>query len=126
MKKLWQSEWFDIKFESFIEVDPHSIADEEFYKKFYQKFYQKYQSFDDLPNKYKINKIATAIDILGFSEKYQSIMSIGCGNGIIEDHILKNSNKYIVAIEPSNNTRWLSDSKNFRLIQGFFPEILSG
>ena len=126
MKKLWQSKWFEIKFNDFIKVNPNIIADEAFYKKFYEKFYEKYQSFDDLPDIYINNKISIAQDILGFSEKYKSIMSIGCGNGIIENYIVNNSSKYILAIEPSDNTRWLSNTKNLKLIQGFFQEILNG
>jgi len=117
MKKLWQTEWFHIEFKDFINVDSENIADE--------KFYEKFKSYDDLPQKYTKNKIGIANDLIGFSKSYNKIMSIGCGNGIIEDYIVKNSGISILAIEPSNNSRWLKNKNNIRFISGFFPNCIA-
>jgi len=38
MRKLWQTKWFGIQFNDFIDVDSVNIADEKFYEKFYEKF----------------------------------------------------------------------------------------
>ena len=122
MKKLWQTEWFGIRFNDFIEyVDSKNIANE----KFYEKFYEKFKSYDELPEKYKSNKIGIAKDIIGFSKDYSEIMSIGCGNGIIENYIVMNSDKSIIAIEPSNNSKWLNNQNKVKFISGFFPSCIA-
>ena len=120
MKKLWQTEWFEIEFNTFIKTDPIHIANE----KFYEKFYEKYQSYDDLPEDYKKSKISIAKDLLLFSENYNTVLSIGCGNGIIENHIAHNSDKTILAIEPSNNSHWIQNIKNITSCSGYFPQCI--
>ena len=120
MRKLWQTKWFGIQFNDFIDVDSVNIADE----KFYEKFYEKFKSFDDLPKNWVSNKLNVAKDLLEFSKDYDEVLSIGCGNGIIEDYISNNSDKFILAIEPSNNSRWIENRKNIKFISGLFPKSI--
>jgi hypothetical protein len=117
MRKIWQTEWFEIQFDTFISVDQKNIANE----KFYEKFYEKFKSFEDLPQDYRKNKIDIANFIISSSKKYNKVMSIGCGNGIIESHIKKHSDKTILAIEPSNNSKWIKNTAGVEFISGFFP-----
>ncbi|HIC10173.1 MAG TPA: class I SAM-dependent methyltransferase [Campylobacterales bacterium] len=124
MKKIWQKEWFGIKFSEFTELDSNKIASPEFYEKFYNVFYERYSSYEDLPLSYKKSKIETAKDILKLSETYDRILSIGAGNGIIEYYILQNSNKKITALEPSDNSRWLKNIDDIDFISGFFPDAV--
>ena len=86
MRKIWQTEWFGIQFSDFIDVNSMNIADEKFYEKFYERFYEKFKSFDDLPKSWVSNKLNVAKDLLEFSKNYDEVLSIGCGNGIIEDY----------------------------------------
>ena len=116
MRKLWQTKWFGIQFSDFMDVDSVNIADE--------KFYEKFKSFDDLPKNWVSNKLNVAKDLLEFSKDYDEVLSIGCGNGIIEDYISNNSDKFILAIEPSNNSRWIENRKNIKFISGLFPKSI--
>lgn len=121
MKKLWQTEWFGIKFSEFTTPNPDTIADEEFYERFYERFYEKFDSYESLPQKYRQNKTGIAKDLLRFAYHYDAMMSIGCGNGIIEHYIVNHSDKAILAIEPSNNSKWLQNEKQIKFVSGFFP-----
>jgi methyltransferase type 12 len=124
VKKIYQRDWFGINFSDFFQMDNNSIADEKFYSKFYKIFYDKFSSYDDLDEGYKKDKINIAKDLIEFSKEYSKILSIGSGNGIIEDYITKNTNKTVLAIEPSDNSRWLKGNKKCKLVSGFFPECI--
>ncbi|MGG7048309.1 MULTISPECIES: hypothetical protein [unclassified Campylobacter] len=108
MRKIYQKDWFGIRFSDFYKTDSSKIADTKFYEEFYKKFYDKFSSYDDLPEHYKECKINIAKDIINFSKDYDKVLSIGCGNGIIEDFLINSGKKCVTAIEPSDNSRWLS------------------
>lgn len=123
MRKIYQHEWFGIKFADFCKMDSKNIADEEFYKKFYKKFYETFNNYDELPTEYKDKKINIAKDILLFANDYDELLSIGCGNGIVENFIVKNSDKKVVALEPSENSIWLNGG-GCEVLTGFFPDVI--
>lgn len=119
MRKLYQTEWFGIKFNDFYKMDSMRIADYKFYEKFYDVFYNKFHSYNELPEGYKKDKI-------GIAKDYNKLLSIGCGNGIMEDFLSKNTDKKILALESSDNARWLKNNKNCKVVAGFFPQCLAG
>jgi methyltransferase type 12 len=125
MRKMYQTEWFGIKFSDFCKMDSEHIADDKFYKKFYDIFYDKFHSYDELPKDYKKDKLKLAKELILFAKDYDRLLSIGCGNGIIEDFILKNTDKKILVLEPSNNARWLQTNENCKVVVGFFPQCLA-
>lgn len=124
MKKIYQKEWFGIKFSEFTKLNSKKIADDEFYKKFYELFYKKFNSYKDISKDYIERKTNIARDIITFSKNYKDILSIGCGNGFVENFIIKNSDKNILAIEPSNNFKWLTNGGGCKTVIGFFPECV--
>ncbi len=89
MRKFWQTEWFGIKFNSFIKLSPAVQANEEFYTKFYQEFFVKYKSYEELPEKWRHGKKQLAKFIYENIKNKKNILSIGCGIGYIENEILK-------------------------------------
>mgnify|MGYP000002165476 CR=1 FL=1 len=127
MKKLYQKEWFGIKFSTLgVDLSMEKVADVEFYRKFYQEFYKKFQGYSDLPKEWRNLKdeIVTHIDEL-VDKKGKKILSIGCGTGYVENQLCEiRDNMEIIAIEPSvDMTRWIN--KKVTVLQGVFPSALS-
>ena len=128
MQKIWQTEWFNIKFNEFTDLNPDKIADSEFYKKFYELFFKKYQSYDDIDDNWKIQKKNVALDIYSNIKKNESysILSIGCGIGYIEKCIKDISDKNkdnlkLTALDPNQSSKcWIKDFLHFKA--GYFPE----
>ena len=56
MKKFYQTEWQDIKFESFSKLSQDEIADEDFYTKFYEIFFSRYFRYEDINASWLNNK----------------------------------------------------------------------
>lgn len=93
-KKFYQTQWHGIKFQNFILMDHEKLADENFYKKFYYEFYKYYSSFEDLDSQWLLSKKEIANFILrSFYRHNQTVLSIGCGIGIIEKNLLKKISK---------------------------------
>lgn len=128
MRKFWQSSWFDIQFASFAKVNSKKQTNEEFYNKFYEQFFKKFSSYDELPESWKKDKKILAEFIFQHIQGCNTILSIGCGNGFIENELSKMDWKgQLVAIEPSlNASRWLKNNEKVKLINGYFPSCLDG
>lgn len=127
MIKFWQKNWFDIEFSSFATLNPNRLANKEFYDKFYKEFYNKFNSYDDLPSRWKQDKRVLADFIFEQIKDKQKTLSIGCGSGFIETELSKKWGGELVAIEPSQNaSKWIKDHHNIKLINGYFPNCLSG
>lgn len=127
MIRMYQEHWFDIEFRSFASLSTSRIADEAFYSAFYKAFYERYGSWDDLPESYRRNKYGVADAIIEQAGADRRVLSIGCGNGIVEHRIATTSNIEVTAMEPAGVAcRWLQDTPGVEVIAGFFPEALPG
>tara|TARA_X000000368_G_scaffold408894_1_gene390106 strand:- start:743 stop:1465 length:723 start_codon:yes stop_codon:yes gene_type:complete len=128
MKKIYQNEWFDIKFSDLgIELSKKEVASVEFYSAFYRKFYQIYSSYSDLPKNWLSIKNEVAIHINNNLGDKRNILSIGCGNGYIENKLIENNKSLnIIAIEPSIDSSHLLSNSNIKILNGYFPAILKG
>ena len=91
--KQYESKWHNINFNELdIKLSLFSSANLDFYNKFYKEFFFRYNNFDDLSENWKTqkNKIAEVIEKI--LPKNSSVLSYGCGIGIIEKFIVKKRN----------------------------------
>ena len=128
MIKIFQKQWFDIPFKELGSLSPHVLADGKFYSLFYSAFYTKYTGYDALPAHYVTSKRHTAKHLTDFiiRKNAQTILSIGCGNGIIEKEIGHALPNITIDAYESNaaNSRWLRHLANIALYSGDFPACL--
>lgn len=104
----------------------HRLPDAPFYANFYKEFYSRFEGFDDLPDWYLEEKSAIAKDILAKLRGAKRLLSIGCGNGLIEKYIVERSDVRIDAMEVSlDSARWLEGVENITLYEGVFPQGIS-
>lgn len=89
MQKFYQTEWFNIQFSSFTKMNSSIQADEEFYNKFYIEFFNKFTSYEQLPENWKKDKRLLADFIFEQIKDKANVLSIGCGNGFIENELSK-------------------------------------
>lgn len=124
--KFWQTDWFNIQFSSFSTLNAEKLASEEFYDKFYEVFFDKYNSYDSLPSEWKKDKKILSNFVLKQIKEKKKILSIGCGNGFVENEISKKWSGELVAIEPSKaSSKWVSENEKIKLINGYFPNCLN-
>lgn len=124
MRKFYQKSWFDIDFKSFTELDSKRIVNMAFYDHFYDEFYKRYSSYDNLPAEWKHTQEMVADHILQQTNNKEQILSIGCGNGYIEN-LLSKEGRNITVVEPSvKATRFLKTINNVKILQGYFPNCL--
>ena len=89
MRKFYQTEWHGIPFTSFTRPSMQKLADSDFYSLFYSAFFKKYKTVNDLAPEW-INLKESAAAFIGTKiNKQQSVLSIGCGLGIIELYLLR-------------------------------------
>jgi len=91
VRRLYQQEWHGIRFDSFAEVSSSHLANGEFYKLFYSVFFKKYRNWQELDENWVKLKKETMNFIknrIG-SDKNKSILSIGCGLGLIEGWLVE-------------------------------------
>ena len=128
MNKLYQSKWHGINFKDFSACSNKKIADKSFYDKFYKQFFKKYRSFDDLDVDWVEYKETIAKEIIKEIQlkKSKSILSIGCGIGIVEKYIVENTKDVnITAIEPSEGvSKWIGNTSKIQIKDGYFPDVL--
>lgn len=86
LKRIYEKEWFGINFNSISKLSLLEIADEQFYDSFYVQFYKKYMGYNDLPKSYIHSKLKHAQIIYDYvnNDNVKTILSFGCGNGLIE------------------------------------------
>ncbi len=129
MKKLYQTSWHGIPFESFAKLSTSHLPDSSFYTSFYENFHQKYDGFDDLDQSWVSLKRQTAGLIINNPKinKSDRILSIGCGLGLIEMALLQEGFLKLEITEVSEvPLRWvlpLVPSENVHI--GFFPDCIS-
>lgn len=124
MQKLYQTEWFGIPFKEFIKFDNKKIANTDFYNAFYTELFQKYNSYSEFPEDWKKEKESVAKHLLTLTSNNASLLSIGCGNGYIEDWLSRH-HRIIHAIEPSEKALALLKKNNsIKIFTGYFPQCL--
>lgn len=125
MEKIWQKEWFGIKFREFTKISERELAGSEFYERFYQKFHERYSCYKELPESWKIQKNQVATDINTQAKSKTAILSIGCGIGYVEKLLFEMRGGGVIAIEPSQSAaKWLQDTVEVK--NGYFPHAMQG
>jgi hypothetical protein len=126
MRKIYQEEWFGIQFSSFAELDSKNIAGSDFYARFYAEFFRKFKSYDDLSEDWRSGKQEVADHLAKIIHGYSRVLSIGCGNGYIENLLVGKHNfrGTITALEPNiASCQWLN-TNHIQLVHGYFPEAI--
>jgi SAM-dependent methyltransferase len=91
MRELYQTEWHNIKFNDITKISENSLPDERFYNSFYKEFFNRYDDFSDLDPDWIRLKEGVSVHFAKkyFKNKQDSILSVGCGIGIIERKLLE-------------------------------------
>lgn len=129
MIKIFQKRWLNIEFSEFCQPTHKFMADTTFYKRFYEIFYKKYSGWGDLPSAYLRDKhrVANHLAKVITENNMQTVLSIGCGNGIIEKELIERlPNLQLFAYEPDEiNFKWLKNISNINLCAGSLSSCLS-
>ncbi|MDA9909972.1 N-terminal Xaa-Pro-Lys N-methyltransferase 1 [Gammaproteobacteria bacterium] len=88
MRPFYQKEWHGISFTSFTDTFTNKLADDEFYQVYYRKFFKKYNHFHELDKNWLMEKENVANWLVKDLPNFSNILSIGCGIGYIEQHII--------------------------------------
>lgn len=110
MRKLYQTEWHGIPFESFVKISSSKLADASFYSAFYDAFFKKYQKLNELDPSWIELKLQTKEFLKQHSKlkKDSNILSVGCGLGIIEKALIEDGYSNLSITEVSTEPlRWL-------------------
>ena len=123
--KIYQTEWYGIKFETFTHLNSNEIADAHFYEKFYEKFFDEFKNFQSIPKDIKRNKNNVAEIVFETYKNEEKILSIGCGNCLVEYFLLdkyQNEKLKIYGVDPGNSYRDWIDDKRFKYINDYFTK----
>ena len=129
MKKQFQDSWHGIEFNKFIEVSANKVAGKEFYDCFYEEFFKKYKSFLEIPDSYIEKKLVVVGYLEHKLQSKDSVLSIGCGIGLIEKLLIDEQKVQtkIISVEPSRAAiKWISKNPNVEVFNGFFPDVFTG
>lgn len=125
MKPFYQHEWFGIKFSTFSQLNAKVLPSNSFYNAFYEIFHKKYKAYEELPVKWREDKMVLVRFLQEHLKEKTNVLSIGCGNGFIENELSFLWEGELVAIEPSKNaTFWLSKNPKVNVLNGYFPDVL--
>lgn len=128
MIKVFQKGWYDISYDVFWKSSIKQVADPTFYKKFYDVFYQRYTSWDSLPAPYVKTRRLVAAQLAKqiIHKKAASVLSLGCGNGLVEKELVKliPDLKLFVFEPDETNFKWLKQLPTIQLCHGKFPTCL--
>jgi SAM-dependent methyltransferase len=128
MRKIYQTEWHGIPFNSFSILSSVQLADSRFYKSFYGAFFQRYNHLEDLDPKWvqlKLQTMQLVKERIQHS-KAERILSIGCGLGIIEKALIDDGLYNLEITEVSREPlRWVQPHISPEKVHiGFFPSCL--
>jgi ubiquinone/menaquinone biosynthesis C-methylase UbiE len=110
MRKLYQTEWHNIKFNEITKLSEDSLPNDRFYNSFYKEFFNRYDDFADLNSDWiKLKEgVADHCAQKYFKNKQDSILSVGCGIGIIEKKLLEKGFSQIYITENSEaSLNWI-------------------
>ena len=110
MRKMYETEWFGIKFSELPDNDLRQLADESFYSNFYEALFRKFKCYDELPFSYRQHKSEVAELIATQCQQSCKVLSVGCGLGYIENILIRDYSENFdlyVSDFSSVSTRWL-------------------
>ena len=93
MRKFYQTQWHDVKFDDFYQTSINNLAGAEFYDAFYSILFKKYLNYDDLDVNWRGKKNEIADWLSSISPEGGRILSIGCGIGYIEQRICSSNDR---------------------------------
>lgn len=112
MKRMWQSDWFGIKFTDLTRPNPLVRANSNFYDKLYTRLFDIYDNYDQLPDNWKQEKKKSAQWIRLKLDTGSSILSVGCGIGAIEKALIDlgiSPNRITVTDTSEKSLSWIRD-----------------
>lgn len=110
MRKMYETEWFGIKFSELPDNDLRQLADESFYSNFYAALFRKFKCYDELTPSYRQQKSETAEFIATQCQRSCKVLSVGCGLGYIENILIRDYSENFdlyVSDFSSVSMRWL-------------------
>lgn len=128
LKKIFQTEWHNIKFTEFSKLSKMRIADSEFYKSFYVYFFSKYDSYEELDTNWKVHKKKVANYIADNYELLKKkILALGVGTGYIEKELyLKGVHDLYIQEIRKEPLKWIKEYiPEQQIFAGFFPTCIS-
>jgi len=128
LKKIYDTQWHNIKFSEFYQTSSIKKTDGNFYNLFYSKFFEKYNDFSDLDEDWSKHKEEISNILYKYCDKDKSknILSIGAGLGYIELLLNKKGITNIDLYEVSDIPfKWIKNyiSKD-KLYSGDFNEFV--
>lgn len=89
MRPLYQNQWHQISFSSLGQsLSLSSLPSSTFYESFYLKFHQTYSSSQSLSKDWLSYKISIANLLANHIDSSSSVLSVGSGLGIVEEHLV--------------------------------------
>ncbi|HVO33406.1 MAG TPA: methyltransferase domain-containing protein, partial [Elusimicrobiota bacterium] len=110
MRRLYQTSWHGIPFETFSALSPRKLPGPEFYSAFYRRLFQKHTAPEQLDAKWLHLKrtIIRALSERYFPDRATTILSIGCGLGIMEMDLIARGYSDVHVTEISDTPlKWL-------------------
>ena len=113
MKKLYQTNWFEIEFkelQAYQQGSTSELPSQFFYDEFYSKFYKKYSCYNSLDDKYLRGKEEVAnflIQKIKLSAN-PNVLSFGCGIGYVEQCICNQIQQIdLYLLDSPLSTKWM-------------------
>lgn len=128
MRRIYQTTWHGIPFDSFADLSSTVLADTQFYHAFYRVFFEKYKHSGELnPDwvRLKLETISRLHDKI-FPSKKTRILSVGCGLGFQEKALLGLGYSELEVTEVSEHPlKWIRPHlAEDRIHVGLFPSCL--
>lgn len=128
MRKIYQTTWHGIPFDSFATLSSTVLADAQFFHVFYKVFFEQYKHSDELNPAWVHLKVDAIRRLHGkiFPSKEARILSVGCGLGLQEKTLLDLGYSDLEVTEVSEHPlKWIRPHlAEDRIHIGLFPSCL--